>query len=581
MHGKVIKFSHTKLSDVGTNTHAQIDTHVASTSNPHSTTKAQVGLGNVDNTSDSSKPVSTAQQTALDAKQNTLVSGTNIKTIEGQSLVGSGNIDLTKTDVGLGNVDNTSDTNKPVSSATQTALDAKESTANKNQNNGYAGLDGSGKLNPSQLPSIAVTDTSVVASQVAMLALTAEVGDIAIRTDLNKTFILQTSPASTLGNWQELLSPTDAVASVYGRTGIVTAQAGDYTADQITETAGNKILTSAERTKLAGVATGATANSSDSALRDRTTHTGEQAISTVTNLQNTLNLKLEAASIANFETTTQLNSRDTANRNRTNHSGSQLASTISDFATTVLATVLTGLSLATSSVISATDTVLVAIGKLQAQITSLGSSKQDTLVSNTNIKTINGATVLGSGDITVGVSAAWGGITGTLSTQTDLQSALNAKENSITAGTTSQYYRGDKTFQTLDKTAVGLGNVANTDTTTTANITDSSNKRFITDTQQTVLSNTSGTNTGDNATNTTSNTYADGKVADSITDGVTTSAPSQNAVFDALANKQATLVSGTSIKTINSQSLLGSGNITVTGSGISNEQSIVNALIFG
>jgi hypothetical protein len=90
------------------------------------------------------------------------------------------------------------------------------------------------------------------------------------------------------------------------------------------------------------------------------------------------------------------------------------------------------------------------------------NAKQNTLVSATNIKTINTQSILGSGDITIGGSAAWGGITGTLSTQTDLQSALNAKENSITAGTTSQYYRGDKTFQTLDKTAVGLGNVDNT-----------------------------------------------------------------------------------------------------------------------
>ena len=48
---------------------------------------------------------------------------------------------------------------------------------------------------------------------------------------------------------------------------------------------------------------------------------------------------------------------------------------------------------------------------------------------------------------------------------TATQTALNAKENSITAGTTTQYYRGDKTFQTLDKTAVGLGNVANATTT--------------------------------------------------------------------------------------------------------------------
>lgn len=57
---------HTLLTNIGTNTHAQIDTHIASTSNPHSVTKAQVGLGNVDNTSDANKPISTAVQAALD-----------------------------------------------------------------------------------------------------------------------------------------------------------------------------------------------------------------------------------------------------------------------------------------------------------------------------------------------------------------------------------------------------------------------------------------------------------------------------------------------------------------------------------
>jgi hypothetical protein len=44
--------------------------HVSATNNPHSVTKAQVGLGNVDNTSDANKPVSTATQTALDLKLN-------------------------------------------------------------------------------------------------------------------------------------------------------------------------------------------------------------------------------------------------------------------------------------------------------------------------------------------------------------------------------------------------------------------------------------------------------------------------------------------------------------------------------
>lgn len=51
-----------------------------------------------------------------------------LKTIKGQSLEGAGNIDLTKSDVGLSNVDNTSDVNKPISTATQTALDGKQAT---------------------------------------------------------------------------------------------------------------------------------------------------------------------------------------------------------------------------------------------------------------------------------------------------------------------------------------------------------------------------------------------------------------------------------------------------------------------
>lgn len=54
--------------------------------------KADIGLSNVDNTSDINKPISRATQLALDAKQAVLQSGTNIKTVNGQSMLGSGNI---------------------------------------------------------------------------------------------------------------------------------------------------------------------------------------------------------------------------------------------------------------------------------------------------------------------------------------------------------------------------------------------------------------------------------------------------------------------------------------------------------
>ena len=52
----------------GTDAQTNLTTHTSNTSNPHSVTKSQVGLGNVDNTSDADKPISIATQTALNAK---------------------------------------------------------------------------------------------------------------------------------------------------------------------------------------------------------------------------------------------------------------------------------------------------------------------------------------------------------------------------------------------------------------------------------------------------------------------------------------------------------------------------------
>jgi hypothetical protein len=91
----------------------------------------------------------------------------------------------------------------------------------KGANNGIAPLDGTGKVPVDHLPALAISETFVVNSQSAMLGLSAQTGDVAVRTDVNKSFILTATPASTLGNWQELLSPTDSVLSVDGLTGAV------------------------------------------------------------------------------------------------------------------------------------------------------------------------------------------------------------------------------------------------------------------------------------------------------------------------------------------------------------------------
>lgn len=83
--------------------------------------------------------------------------------------------------------------------------------------------------------------------------------------------------------------------------------------------------------------------------------------------------------------------------------------TWTDFFTSVRAATLTGLSLVASTAVTAADTVLVAIGKLQAQV----STKQATLVSNSNIKTVNNTTLLGPGNIQVGKLAEATPINGT------------------------------------------------------------------------------------------------------------------------------------------------------------------------
>lgn len=84
-------------------------------------TKTMVGLGSVDNTADASKPVSSAQAAAIGLKVD------KTTTVNNKAL--SGNINLDKTDIGLSNVDNTSDTNKPISALTANALSEKATPA--------------------------------------------------------------------------------------------------------------------------------------------------------------------------------------------------------------------------------------------------------------------------------------------------------------------------------------------------------------------------------------------------------------------------------------------------------------------
>ena len=104
-------------SGINTTKVSTYSAHVASTGNPHSVTKAQVGLGSVVNTGDSAVPVEngTTKLTTGGAYTELAKKVDKTTTVNGHAL--SSDVTVTKSDVGLGNADNTADADKNVLTA--------------------------------------------------------------------------------------------------------------------------------------------------------------------------------------------------------------------------------------------------------------------------------------------------------------------------------------------------------------------------------------------------------------------------------------------------------------------------------
>ena len=180
--------------------------------------------------------------------------GAHGQTATGRALVTAVSAAAARTAISLGNVDNTSDANKPISTATQTALDAKQSTSEKGSANGYASLDSGGKIPQAQLPAIAITEyLGSVANQAAMLALSGQKGDWCIRSDTGAVWIISGTDPALLGSWTAMSYPASPVTSVAGRTGDVTISSEDVS--------GLGTAATTDATAYATAAQGATADS--------------------------------------------------------------------------------------------------------------------------------------------------------------------------------------------------------------------------------------------------------------------------------------------------------------------------------
>jgi hypothetical protein len=183
--------------------------------------KAAVGLGNVDDTSDADKPVSSAQQAAIDAEAQARATADTAL----QANINSEASARSSADIAEANARADADATEASARAAADALLIPLSQ--KGAANGVATLGADSKIPGSQLPALAITSPTVVASQAAQLALAAEEGDVAIRSDLNQSYIRNNGTSGTMADWTLLLTPTDAVLSVAGKTGAVALVKGD------------------------------------------------------------------------------------------------------------------------------------------------------------------------------------------------------------------------------------------------------------------------------------------------------------------------------------------------------------------
>lgn len=99
--------------------------------------------------------------------------------------------------------------------------------AEKAAADGVATLGPDGLIPNDQLPALAITQTYTAADEAEQLALTVQEGDVCVRTDESKSYIALNETNGSMADWQELLTPTDSVISVNGKTGVVVLTTDD------------------------------------------------------------------------------------------------------------------------------------------------------------------------------------------------------------------------------------------------------------------------------------------------------------------------------------------------------------------
>jgi hypothetical protein len=399
---------------------------------------------------------------------------------------------------------------------------------------GVASLDINSKVPATQIPVVSFQSANVVASQADMLGLsTAVVGSIAIRTDVNRNFILSGTNPAVLGNWVELAVPT-SVTTINGIPGAYVT----LTTDEIGEGTNNKYYTDTRARNAISASAPLNYNASTGTLTmtaataSSNGYLSSSDFTTFNNKQNTLvagtdyvtpsgNITGNAANVTGVVsiinggtgTTTATGALITLGAEaRTNKS------TATDLGNTSPSDILYPSQKAIKTYV---DLQNANAGVADLSITNAklaGSISADKLAGSIPASKLVGTDITTVGTITAGV---WNGTTIALNKGgTGATTAADARTNlGLVIGTDVLAQRTFGTAANNNTADFVAANAAITGATktkltfdakglitagadaTTADIAPSADRNYVTDAQKAgVLSNTSGTNTGDETT---------------------------------------------------------------------------------
>ncbi len=428
--------------------------------------------------------------TSVTAKINAMQGDPAVISVNGQT----GAVTLTKNHVGLSNVDNTADVNKPVSTFVQSALNLKANTIHSHSSSNITDFteaaqdvigsslaagtnvtisydDPSGITTIAATPGAGVTDLTTATSATSVTVISSTGTDAVLgAATTTKAGILTASDKNKL-DAIESGAQVNIVTSVAAKTGAVNLTKTDVGLSNVDNTSDiNKPISTAAQAAIDAKVN--TASLSPVATTGSYADlTNKPVIPSVTDASTTskgvVQLAGDLGGTAASPTVPGLSAKEpliTAGTTTQYYRGDKTFQTL-DKAAVGLSNV-DNTSDANKPISTATQSVL----NTKAPLLSPTFSGFVTVPTPSNATDATTKSYVDGAVASASTSDATPTIKGKLKLAGDLAGnadlptvpALATKEPLITAGTTTQYYRGDKTFQTLDKAAVGLSNVDNT-----------------------------------------------------------------------------------------------------------------------